>query len=182
MTKNKETKRSNKKKLGLILLLLLLIVITAIAPWQLPDRDPALTVQTPSVTLDPDTGEAIGGDYQGRTHEQILRDLESQQLMVTATLSSHAVFDSGRSGGLGSWMVENVKENDVIQQAEIYLGDRCIARSAAIRPGQHIQSIKLLEDIPAGTHDVTAYLNYFFVDTETFISKAGFNIKLTVHD
>ena len=182
MTKNKETKRSKKKRLGLILLLLLLIGIAVTALWQLPERDPSPAVQAPSVTLDPDTGEAIGGDYQGRTHEQILRDLQSQQLMVTATLSSHATFGSGRSGDLGSWMVENVKENDVIQQAEIYLGDRCIARSAAIRPGQHIQSIKLLEDIPAGTHDVTAYLNYFFIDTEAFISKAGFNIKLTVHE
>lgn len=101
MTINKETKRSNKKKLGLILLLLLLIGIAATALWQLPDRDSAPTVQTPSVTLDPDTGEAIGGDYQGRTHEQILRDLQSQQLMVTATLSSHATFGSGRSGDLG---------------------------------------------------------------------------------
>jgi hypothetical protein len=117
---------------------------------------------------------------EGKTHEEILADLEKQQVIVTDTLSSHAAFPSGKKGTAGEWMIENVKTNNVIQQGEIYLGDVCIARSAPLLPGQHVESITLIEDVPAGTREVIAYMNYFNCDTQAFISRAGFNIKMTV--
>ncbi len=116
----------------------------------------------------------------GKSREEILAELERRQLLVTDTLSSHASFPSGEAGTLGEWMVENIPDNEVIQQAEIRIGERCVARSAVLQPGQHVSQVRLLEDVPAGTHEAVAYLNYFTKDTQEYISKAGFDIHLTV--
>ncbi len=133
-----------------------------------------------SVAIDPDAGEALEGAYVGKSREEILAELERRQLLVTDTLSSHASFPSGEAGTLGEWMVENIPDNEVIQQAEIRIGERCVARSAVLQPGQHVSQVRLLEDVPAGTHEAVAYLNYFTKDTQEYISKAGFDIHLTV--
>jgi hypothetical protein len=133
-----------------------------------------------SVRLDPTAGTAINGSYQSKSHEEILADLKKQQIIVTDKLSSHAVFASGTKGTAGKWMLENVRQNNIILQAEIFAGDACIARTAPLQPGQHVESIILLEDVPWGTRQAIAYLNYFDRKTRAFISRTGFHIKLSV--
>ncbi len=131
-------------------------------------------------TLDPEAGAALAGPYLGRSREEILAELARKQMRVTDTLSSHAVFPIGTAGAWGEWMVENVAGNEVMQQAEIVIGDRCVARSAALMPGQHVTAIRLLSDVAPGTHEAYAFLNYFAADTHTYISKTGFRIHVTV--
>ena len=172
-----------QRRAGMLLLLLLLPLLV----WQglrfggEPGGErPATGSRPDSVAIDPDAGEALEGAYAGKTREEILTELERSQLLVTDTLSSHASFPSGEAGTLGEWMVENIRGNEVIQQAEIRIGERCVARSAVLHPGQHVRQVRLLEDVPAGTHEAIAYLNYYTTDTQDYISKAGFDIRLTV--
>lgn len=205
MDKDKKPKKNKKLKMtvgivGLILAILftfssVMAVTYGIGPlvtlWEMVlgrelGKDQTIaTEDTTSTTLpgkelDKSQGDAADGEYVGKTAEEIKAELEKQQVYVTAAVSSLATFDSGKKGAEGSWIVENVPENDVVQQAEIYLGDKCVARSAVIYPGQHIDKVKLMEDVQPGTYDVTAYLNYFIPQTEEYISKAGFKITLTV--
>jgi len=180
----KRKKEGEKRRwAGLLLLLLLLPLLI----WQglrsgteRGGERPPTGSRPDTVAIDPDAGEALEGSYEGKTREEILAELERRQLLVTDTLSSHASFPSGEAGTLGEWMVENISGNEVIQQAEIRIGERCVARSAVLQPGQHVSQVRLLEEVPAGTHEAIAYLNYYTTDTQDYISKAGFDIRLTV--
>jgi hypothetical protein len=144
------------------------------------DKNNSTQTTAPAAVIDPAAGTAIDGSYQGKSHEEVLAELKKQQVVVTDTLSSHATFASGKKGTAGVWLVENTRKNSVIQQAELYLGNVCIARTAPLQPGQYAESVTLIEDVPAGTQEVIAYMNYFNRDTRAFISRAGFKIKMTV--
>lgn len=178
-----QKKEGNRWRWTWLLLLLLLPLLV----WQgfryggkWGGEGPPAGSRPDSVTIDPDAGDALEGVYVGKTREEILAELERKQLLVTDKLSSHASFPSGKAGTLGEWMVENISDNEVIQQAEIRIGERCITRSAVLQPGQHVSQVRLLEDVPAGTHEAVAYLNYYTTETQDYISKAGFDIRITV--
>lgn len=167
-----------KKKIIIVALLLVLSVSTgAIAYISLNQGSPADTGV--SVGLD-ENGNALDGGYKAKTKEQILSDLQKAQVTVTDKISSSAVFDSGAKGSYGTWIVENLPENNVVMQCEIYDGEKLLVKSVPIYPNQHIERIELLEPVEAGYHDVTAYINYFTLDTKTYISKAGYKISLNV--
>ena len=172
-----------KKKKALIITLLLVFLLAtagAIVYVSLTNQgSPAGT--GPSVGLD-DNGNALDGGYKSKTKEQILSDLQKAQVTVTDKISSSAIFDSGAKGSYGTWIVENLSENNVIMQCEIYDGERLICKSVPIYPNQHIERIELLEPVEAGSRDVTAYINYFTLDTKAYISKAGYKINLTINN
>lgn len=127
-----------------------------------------------------ENGSAVNGAAQSKTSEEILKDLQKAQINVTDRLSSSILFPNGKAGAVGSWTVENLKTNNVIMQCEVFMNDKLVARSAPIKPDQHIENITLLENVKVGQYDVIAYVNYFSLDTNEYISKAGFKIKLTV--
>lgn len=127
-----------------------------------------------------DDGSAIDGEVQTKEREDIMNELEKKQLVVTDKLSSNIAFPSGEIGTIGGWVVENPKENNIIQQAEVYLDDVLIAKSTPIYPNQHITGVELLAVVESGEYNVTAYLNYYNIETKEFISKAGYNIHLTI--
>ena len=99
---------------------------------------------------------------------------------MTDKLSSNITFPSGEIGKVGEWIVENLKENNIILQAEVYLNDMLIAKSTSIYPNQHITGVSLLEKIESGEYEATAYLNYYDIETKEFISRAGYVIHLTI--
>ncbi len=101
---------------------------------------------------------------------------------VTDKISSSAVFENGAKGNLGTWIVENLPENNVVMQCEIYDCEKLLIKSVPIYPDQHIERIELLESVEAGSHDVTAYINYFTLDTKEYISKVGYKINLTINN
>jgi hypothetical protein len=125
-------------------------------------------------------GSALNGEYQTMTRDEVLADLKKAQVNVTDKLSSFISFPSGLKGTKGSWVVENVKENNVIEQCEIQLGDKLIAKTPPIHPNQHIKNIELLEQLEPGSYDVVAYISYFNLETKDYISKAGYKIKLSI--
>jgi heme/copper-type cytochrome/quinol oxidase subunit 2 len=171
----------SKKKKVLIILILIIIVVAAsfivfrgccnISIFEEPQSTP--------VYLE-DEGDSIEGEAQVKKREEILKELEKQQLVVTDKLSSNISFTSGDVGAVGEWVVENPKENNVIQQAEVYLDEVLVAKTTPIYPNQHITGIKLLQEVQSGEYEVIAYINYYNIDTKEFISKAGYKVHLTV--
>lgn len=173
--------KANKRKKVLMIALAMIVVMLA-AFLLLRGCTDTPTEQEPSTTsvyLE-DDGSSIDGEVQTKEREDIMKELEKQQLVVTDKLSSNITFPSGDIGTVGEWIVENPQENDVIQQAEVYFGDVLIAKSTPIYPNQHITGVSLLEEIESGEYDVTAYLNYYDLNTKEFVSKAGYKIHLTV--
>ncbi|MFT9055502.1 MAG: hypothetical protein ABF449_02590 [Ethanoligenens sp.] len=169
-----------KKRIIIIALLLVLSVSAGAAGYFGMTVLNRRSATAPAVRLDTN-GSAISGVYQGKSKEQVLSDLQKAEVTVTDKVSSSAVFDSGAKGSYGTWVVENLQENNVIMQCEIYDGDKLLAKSVPIYPNQHIERIELLESVEAGSHDVTAYISYFTLDTKKYISKAGYKINLTVN-
>lgn len=181
---NRRYNSNNKeKKKRIVLIALLILIATIVAVFfllkgcgnDLLSNEPEAT----PVYLE-DDGSSVDGEAQKREREDIINELEKQQLVVTDKLSSNITFTDGEVGTVGAWVVENPKENSIIQQAEVYLDETLIAKSTPIYPNQHITGVELLEEVDAGEYEVTAYLNYYDVDTKEFISKAGYKIHLTV--
>lgn len=171
----------NKKKKAMIISLLIVLIVTLII---LMIRGclgtPLLKEPQATPVYLEDEGSSLEGEVKAKEREEILKELEKQQLVVTDKLSSNITFPSGEIGIIGEWIVENPEENNIIQQAEVYLNDALIAKSTPIYPNQHITKIQLLEEVQSGEYDVIAYLNYYEIETKEFISKAGYKIHLTV--
>lgn len=127
-----------------------------------------------------ENGNAIDGSIRNKTPDEILSDLQKAQINVTDKLSSYIIFPEGKAGTKGTWLVENLESNNVIMQCEVYLDDILIAKSAPIKPNQHIETITLAENVRTGEYNAITYVNYYKIDTNEYISKAGFKIKLSV--
>ena len=172
-----------KEKMKKIIVIILILLILLIALFFILRGCSGLTgIKSPESTPKylEDVGGSITGEAESASREEILEALEKQQLVVTDKLSSNITFKLGETGTVGEWIVENPEENNVIQQAEVYLEDILIAKSTPIYPNQHITGVSLLTDIESGEYEVTAYLNYYDIETKEFISKAGYKIHLTV--
>jgi hypothetical protein len=179
---NTETKIEGSKKKKVVLILLFVVaaaVIMFIAFKGCLNTSLVEERRSTAIYLEDDSS-SIEGEAQMKDKKEILAELEKQQIVVTDKLSSNITFQSGAVGTVGEWLVENPKENNVIAQAETYLDDVLIVKSSPIYPNQHITGVELLEEIKPGEYDVTAYLNYYNIDTKEFISKAGYAIHLTV--
>lgn len=177
---NSDAKVSKRKR---VVVILLIVVILAVAVFLMlrgyGDLNPQKEPKATTVYLE-DGGNSFEGEAAKKAREEIMNELKKQQLVVTDTLSSNISFSCGEIGTVGEWVVENGIENTVIQQAEVHLDDVLIAQSTPIYPNQHITGVELLADVDPGEYEVTAYLNYYDLDTKAFLSKAGYNIHLTV--
>ncbi len=175
-----ESKKNKKKKVIIILIIVFAIAATALFLLKSCNEDQSTAVPETTPVILEDEGRSIDGEAQTKTQEEILDELKNQQLIVTDKLSSNIIFNSGEVGSIGEWVVENLKENDVIQQAEVYWKDVLIAKTTPIYPNQHITGVSLLESISPGEYEATAYINYYDTETKEYISKAGYSIHLTV--
>ena len=182
--KEKETLKLWDRK-RIVFLILLLVALIAIAVFicfksfsgQWVFNEP----ETTAVYLE-DEGASLEGEAEQVDTDALLAELEKQQLVVTDKLSSNITFKSGEIGTIGEWVVENSADNTIIMQAEVYLNDTIIAKSTPIYPDQHITGIELLQEVETGEYEVTAYLDYYDLETKEFISKAGYKIHLTVNE
>lgn len=172
-----------KQLILMIVLLILLLFIGVFAVMHFTADKSKLNRQlsdnSSSMNLE-DNGKGLNGEYKSKTASQVLTELQKAQVNVTDKISSACIFNSGTKDSTGLWVVENLPANNVIMQCEIFLEDKLLAKSVPIYPNEHIESIKLLNDIKAGTYDVVAYINYYKLDSKEYISKAGYKIKLTV--
>jgi hypothetical protein len=175
-----ENKENKKKKVIIVLIIVFAIAATALFLLKSCNEDQGNTEPKTTPVFLEDKSRSIDREAQTRNQEDILEELKKQQLIVTDKLSSNIIFNSGEVGSIGEWVVENLKENDVIQQAEVYWNDVLIAKTTPIYPNQHIKGVSLLESIAPGEYEATAYLNYYDTETKEFLSKAGYSIHLTV--
>ena len=180
---NKKEKRKKALLVILILLLLLILGICIIFHFSkpiVPSNDGTVPTSSISPASLDDNGNAIPGGYDPKSHDEILSELKKKQVTVTDKVSAQIAFPSGEKGTTGTWILENPASNNVTMQCEIVLGDRTVAKSVPIYPGQHIENITLLDSVTPGTYDVTASISYFNKDTKAYLGKAGYRIKLTV--
>lgn len=174
-----DSKTDKKRKVLILSLIVIVIVVAFIVLKGCSDISFQKEPQATPIYLE-DEGDSIEGEAKKKERDEILKELEKQQLVVTDKLSSNITFSSGTVGTIGEWIVENPEENNIIQQAEVYLDDLLIAKSTPIYPNQHITAIELLEIVQAGEYEVIAYINYYDIETKEFISKAGYRIHLTI--
>ena len=181
-----KSQNNNRKRKSIAILVLIALLVLSSCIGILAFTNPGIfsrlidsTNESPAKQLDKN-GTAIDGALQKKSPDEILKELQQKQITVTDKLSSHIYFPSGKSGTEGNWIVENVATNMVTIQCEVYLGDVLIAKSVPIRPNQHIETIILSEDVKSGEYDVIAYINYYDLETDSYLAKAGFKIKLTV--
>jgi hypothetical protein len=173
----------------LFVVILTLVVVGPAAYYTIRTHDLEKTPSSKSSSSQPvakvlditSMGSAVSGVYVPKTSSQTLSELEKQQVTVTDKVGSQISFKSGDIGSEGTWMVENPASNKVVEQCEVYLNDKLIAKSVPINPGQHIESIKLLQNMIAGDYTITAYLNYFENGSKVYIGKAGYQIKLKIN-
>lgn len=182
--RNKVTKRvikkDNKKTKKVIVFILIGLVLIISVLAIIFRSNIGLPKPKPTPVYLEDEGYSLDGEVKTKSREDILKELENQQLVVTDKLSSNITFSSGQAGISGNWIVENLEENNIIQQAEVYFGELLIAKSTPIYPNQHIEAVELLKDVESGEYDVIAYINYYDIETKEFISKAGYKVHLTV--
>ena len=179
MKKNKHNENSKKKRTTIIILLVILILIIIFLAIKSCNSEDSLIPTKEPIYLE-DDGTSKDGLAEVRTRDEILNELKRQQLIVTDKLSSNITFPSSEVGAIGEWIIENPIENEIIVQAEVYLNDVLIAKSTPIYPNQHITGIELGEYVKGGEYEVTAYLNYYDIETKEFVSKAGYKIHMTV--
>jgi len=178
-TENIQEKKKRKKIILICIFTVLLLLLLFLFYANYMNSE---TTTNPSATashLNGD-GNAIDGAADTKSGEELLDSLKKRELVVTDTLSSNIIFPSGQAGTIGSWVVENPSTNSIIQQAEVYYNGQLIAKSAPIYPNQHIESIELDQNIPTGEYDAIAYINYYKLDTQEYVSKTGYKIHLTV--
>lgn len=180
------TKRKKQRKVIVIILVIIVAILLSIIiaiPLSNKGSEVNQTQVTPESTplILNDNREGIEGTYQTMSREEILESLQSNQKLVTDSVSSNVTFPSGKAGVIGEWVLENTKVNSVIQQAEIYLDhDMLIAKTEPVYPGQFIQAVELIENLEQGEYEVIAYISYYNVDDKVFAGKAGYKIHLTV--
>ena len=86
-------KSMDKRMIGLaaiFVFLLLLSVALVIVIILAPPQDSVPTGSTPyasTIQLDPGAGIALSGGYEGKTHAEILEELQGKQVLVTDTIS-----------------------------------------------------------------------------------------------
>lgn len=126
-------------------------------------------------------GSAISGAYHGKSSAELLKELKKKQINVTDKFSSQIMFQSGKRGSTGSWIVENSAANKVTEQCSVNLKGQTVAVSAPIKAGQHIENITLNTPVNSGTYDVTVSVNYYDPASSAHLGQADYqNVKMVV--
>lgn len=175
---NNKVKKS-RKTLLLIILLLLAIGITVVAITITVLNNGSKSKKRSAQLIG--NGSAISGAYHGKSSAELLKELKKKQINVTDKFSSQIMFQSGKRGSTGSWIVENSAANKVTEQCSVNLKGQTVAVSAPIKAGQHIENITLNTPVNSGTYDVTVSVNYYDPASSAHLGQADYqNVKMVV--
>lgn len=170
--------KKSRKTLLLMILLLLAVGITVVAI--------TVTVMNNSKNQKSSAqlignGSAISGAYHGKSSAELLKELKKKQINVTDKFSSQIMFQNGKQGSDGSWVVDNSAANSVTEQCSVILKGQTVAVSAPIKPGQHIENITLNTPVSPGTYSVTVNIKYFDPQTSAYRGQADYqNVRMVV--
>jgi hypothetical protein len=159
---------------AIIMALAIIIAYFAISLTPSTNASPSASFKT----LD-DNGEAKDGSAPEKSKEDMLAELEAQQIVVTDNISTNISFPSGKTGEIGTWKVENIAENNVIMQVEVFIGTQLVAKTTPIYPDQYIDEITLDADIPTGDTPAVAYINYYDIETKNLVGKTAYDITIS---
>ena len=114
MKKQKTQTQAEKKKKRKVLRITLLVFMALVALFFLSKCCIDVnTVKAPESTRTylSDDGNSLDGEAKTTAREEILKELEKQQLIVTDRLSSNITFSSGDIGTVGEWIIENPEDS-----------------------------------------------------------------------
>jgi hypothetical protein len=106
-------------------------------------------------------------------------------LFLNDSICSELSFPSGTAGSVGSWIYEEsvdkkkttfteAEQKNIIMQAQIYIGSTVEAESAPVKLGQYITKVTLSKDIAPGSYSAQVQVNYFYADTQHYITTMSY--------
>ena len=78
-----------------------------------------------SVQILTDNGQSIQGQATSESTQQILDDLKKKEVYVTDSIGSCITF-SGKTGDNATWKVQNLPDNNVIEQVDLFYNNQLI--------------------------------------------------------
>ena len=135
-------RRRRRKAPALICVLAAALVAAGVAYAVLGWRDPG----------------ARRGFYEGKTPEEIQRDLDAQVDWYAMEISVAGAMEVVEGGTQVEARIENAVANHCDQKVRMYLTDDpsdVLFESGAICPGDYLQYVELAHALPVGRHDVT---------------------------
>lgn len=128
--------------------------------------------------LDP---SARDGSYAGKTHEQIIADLNANVQEGMMNISVATVMQGKEGSDTVNVRFENIAANHWDQKCTITLDEtgEVLWQSGAIKPGQSIDDAKLSRTFEAGAYPVTATVTGY--DSDTHEEKGKLAGKVTLY-
>lgn len=181
MLKNQTNPKIKKKRKFVVIILVAVLVavgvLVAYTAYSGCGNSAYSNTASPSKLTD--NGQSIQGQATSESTQQLLDDLKKKEVYVTDSIGSCITF-SGKAGDNAAWKVQNLPDNTVIEQVEIYYSNELIGKTTPIYPNQHIDSIQINKNFTAGNYDAMAYINYYNSDTKDLIGKTAYKIKIQV--
>ena len=115
------------------------------------------------------------GYYEGKTPEEIQRDLDSNVDWYAMEISVASAMQMVEGQTQVEARLENVANNHCDQKVRMYLTDEpsdVLFSSGALSPGEYVQYVDLAHPLPVGHHDVTVEFQGY-ERNPTFISDEG---------
>lgn len=172
---------TKRKPMITILLLIVILALVGIILWLTFGRaaQQGSTVGGGLISFDE---SAQSGHLPGKSDEEIQAELNRivEEGMFNISIASQIVFPDGTSEGAAN--IENVEANHYHMQVKIILDDtqETVYESGAIKPGQYLENITLLEDLAAGTYNATATFTALDQDSLEKVGQAAAKITITV--
>jgi hypothetical protein len=177
----KEKQKRGQKRWLLLLLLLLLLLVVGFAAWFFWGRGATVPTIGNGSPI-PFDDAAQNGNLPGKPDAEIQAALNEivEEGMFNISISPEITFADGTSKG--DVLIENIEANHYHMQVTITLdeGGTIVYESGAIKPGQYIESIKLTEDLSAGTYPATATFTALNQETMEKVGTAAAKITLIV--
>ena len=115
------------------------------------------------------------GYYEGKTPEEIQRDLDSQVDWYAMEISVAGAMQMTEGQTQVEARLENVDNNHCDQKVRMYLTNNpsdVLFSSGALSPGEYLQYVELAHPLPVGHHDVTVEFQGY-ERTPTLMSDEG---------
>lgn len=122
------------------------------------------------------------GSLAGKTQEEIQEELNRivEEGNFNISIASKIYFENG--GAEGSARIENISANHYNMKVAITLDEtgETIYESGGLKPGQFIEKIRLLRDLPEGTYSATAVFTAYTQDDLSRVGQAAAQIEMIV--
>lgn len=115
------------------------------------------------------------GYYEGKSEEEIQRDLDSQVDWYAMEISVAGAMQMEEGQTQVEARLENVANNHCDQKVRMFLTDNpsdVLFQSGALSPGEYMQYVDLTHALPVGRHDVTVEFQGY-EQRPSFISDEG---------